>query len=60
MKQIKLYYEDVVINLKDEISKCCYVSMLTDASRINKSSFITTTVLYIKDGDFNSHVLQTR
>ena len=60
MKQIKLYYEDVVINLKDEISNCCYVSMLTDASSINQSSFITTTVLYIKDGDFNSHVSQTR
>ena len=60
-EQIKLYYEDVVIHLKDELSKCCYASMTTDAwSSINQTSFITTTVVYIKDGDFHSHVLQTR
>ena len=39
-EQIKLYYEDVVIHLKDELSKCCYASMTTDAwSSINQISF---------------------
>ena len=61
MKYIHMLYEEGVNNLIKDIENTQCVGLTTDAwTSINTTSFITTTIHFIKNDELQSQVLQTR